>query len=40
MFTIKSDNESNEVDYNIIVERAKSILLEMNRLKKNFYVVK
>jgi hypothetical protein len=40
VFTIKSDYGLSEVDYDKIVERARSILLEGNRLKENFYATK
>ena len=40
VFTINSYHRLSEASYNRIVEWAKSILLEENRLKENFYVVK
>jgi hypothetical protein len=40
VFTIKSDHGLSEFDYDIIVEWSKSILLERNKLKENFYAVK
>ena len=40
MFTIKSDRGLSEVGYNKIIEWAKSILPEGNRLKENLYAAK
>jgi hypothetical protein len=40
VFTIKSDHELSEVGYNKIIEWARSILPEGNRLKENFYAAK
>ena len=40
MFTIKSDHELSEGGYDKIIEWARSILPEGNRLKKNFYAAK
>jgi hypothetical protein len=40
VFTIKSNHGLSETDYDRIVEWARSILPEGNRLKENFYVVK
>jgi hypothetical protein len=40
VFTIKSDRRQREVDYDKIIEWAKSNLHEGNRLKENFYAVK
>jgi hypothetical protein len=40
VFTIKSDHELSEVGYDKIIEWARSILPEGNRLKENFYVAK
>jgi hypothetical protein len=40
MFTIKSDHGLSEVGYDKIIEWARSILLEGNRLKENFYAAK
>jgi hypothetical protein len=40
VFTIKSDHELSEADYDRVVEWARNILLEVNRLKENFYVAK
>ena len=37
VFTIKSDHGLSEVDYDKIIKWARSILLEGNRLKENFY---
>jgi hypothetical protein len=39
VFTIKSDHGLSEVDYDRIIEWARSILPEGNRLKKNFYAI-
>jgi len=40
VFTIKSDHGLSEVGYDKIIEWARSILPEGNRLKENFYVAK
>jgi hypothetical protein len=40
VFTIKSDHGLSEAGYNKIIEWARSILPERNRLKENFYVAK
>ena len=40
MFTIKSNHELIEAGYEKIIEWARSILLEGNRLKENFYAAK
>jgi hypothetical protein len=40
VFTIKSDHRLSKVGYNKIIEWARSILPEGNRLKENFYVAK
>jgi len=40
VFTIKSDHELSEADYDRAVEWVRNILLEVNRLKENFYVAK
>jgi hypothetical protein len=40
VFTIKSDHRLSEADYDKIIEWARSILPEGNRLKENFYAVK
>jgi hypothetical protein len=40
MFNIKSDHGLSEADYDRIVEWARSILPEGNRLKENFYPAK
>ena len=40
MFTIKSDHELSEGGYDKIIEWARSILPEGNRLKKKFYAAK
>jgi hypothetical protein len=40
VFTIKSDHRLSEARYNKIIEWARSILLEGNRLKENFYATK
>jgi hypothetical protein len=40
VFTIKSDHGFSEAGYDKIIEWARSILPEGNRLKKNFYVAK
>jgi hypothetical protein len=40
VFTIKSDHGLSEVGYDKIIEWARSILPEGNRLKENFYTVK
>jgi len=40
VFTIKSDHGLSETGYNKIIEWARSILPEGNRLKENFYAVK
>jgi hypothetical protein len=40
VFTIKSDHRLSEVDYDKIIEWARSILPEGNRLKENFYAAK
>jgi hypothetical protein len=40
VFTIKSDHGLSEADYDKIIEWARSILPEWNRLKKNFYAAK
>jgi hypothetical protein len=40
VFTIKSDHGLNEARYDKIIEWARSILLEGNRLKENFYATK
>jgi len=40
MFTIKSDYKVREAGYEKIVEWARSILPEANRLKENFYIAK
>jgi len=40
VFTIKSDHGLSEVGYDKIIEWARSILLEGNRLKENFFVAK
>jgi hypothetical protein len=37
VFTIKSDHGLSEVGYDKIIERARSILPEGNKLKENFY---
>jgi hypothetical protein len=40
MFTIKSDCRLSKAGYDRIIERARSILHEENRLKENFYAAK
>jgi hypothetical protein len=40
VFTIKSNHGLSEVGYDRIVEWARSILLEGNKLKENFYATK
>jgi hypothetical protein len=40
VFTIKSDHGLSEAGYEKIIEWARSILSEGNRLKENFYVAK
>jgi hypothetical protein len=40
VFTIKSDHRLSEAGYDKIIEWARSILPEGNRLKENFYVAK
>jgi hypothetical protein len=40
VFTIKSDHGLSEAGYDKIIEWARSILLEGNRMKENFYAVK
>jgi hypothetical protein len=40
VFTIKSDHKLSEVDYDKIIDWARSILLEGNMLKENFYAAK
>jgi hypothetical protein len=40
VFTIKSDHGLSEAGYDKIIEWARSILLEGNRLKENFFVAK
>jgi hypothetical protein len=40
VLTIKSDHRWSEASYDIIVEYARSILLEKNRSKENFYAAK
>jgi len=40
VFTIKSDHGLSEADYDKIIEWARSILLEGNRLRENFYIAK
>jgi hypothetical protein len=40
VFTIKSDYGLSEIGYNRIIEWVRSILLERNKLKENFYVAK
>jgi hypothetical protein len=40
VFTIKSDHGLSEAGYDKIIEWARSILLEWNRLKENFYAAK
>jgi hypothetical protein len=40
VFTIKSDHELSEAGYDKIIEWARRILLEGNRLKENFYAAK
>jgi len=40
VFTIKSDHRLSEAGYDKIIEWARSILLEGNRLKENFYAAK
>jgi hypothetical protein len=40
VFTIKSDNGLSEASYDKIIEWARSILPEGNKLKENFYVAK
>jgi len=40
VFTIKLGYGLREVDYDIIIEWVKSMLLKDNRLKYNFYIVK
>ena len=40
VFTIKSDHGLSEAEYDKIIEWARSILPEGNRLKKNFYAAK
>jgi hypothetical protein len=40
VFTIKSDHGLSEVGYDKIIEWARSILPEGNRLKENLYTVK
>jgi len=40
VFTIKSDYDIGETDYDSIIEWAKSVLPEGNRLKKNLYTAK
>ena len=40
LFTIKSDHGLSEVGYDKIIDWARSILPEGNRLKENFYVAK
>jgi len=40
VFTVKSNHGLSEAGHDIIVEREKNILLEGNRMKKNFYAIK
>jgi len=40
VFTIKSDHGLSEARYDKIIEWARSILLEGNKLKENFYAAK
>jgi len=40
VFTIKSDHRLSKVSYDKIIEWARSILPEGNRLKENFYAAK
>jgi hypothetical protein len=40
VFTIKSDHELSEAGYEKIIEWARSVLPEGNKLKENFYVAK
>jgi len=40
MFTIKSDHGLSEANYDRIIDWARSILPEENRLKENFYTAK
>jgi hypothetical protein len=40
VFTIKSNHRLSEARYDKIIERARSILPERNRLKENFYAAK
>jgi hypothetical protein len=40
VFTIKSDHGLSEAGYDKIIEWARSILPERNRLKENFYAAK
>jgi hypothetical protein len=40
VFTIKSDDELSEAGYEKIIEWARSVLPEGNKLKENFYVAK
>jgi hypothetical protein len=40
VFTIKSDYGLSETGYEKIIEWARSILLEGNKLKENFYATK
>jgi len=40
VFTIKSDHGLSEAGYDKIIEWARSILLEGNMLKENFYIAK
>jgi hypothetical protein len=40
VFTIKSDHGLSEAGYDKIIEWARSILLEGNRMKENFYAAK
>jgi hypothetical protein len=40
VFIIKSDHRLSDADYDKIIEWARNILLEGNRLKDNFYAAK
>ena len=40
MFTVKLYNGLSEVNYKIIIEQVRNILLEQNRLKENLYAIK
>jgi hypothetical protein len=40
VFTIKSNHRLSEAGYDKIIEWARSILLEGNRVKENFYAAK